>query len=159
MDKSIGALKQTILAHALALPYENSVVAAYRDRASGLEYLRRVTDIHHDGITLDLRGFQYVALMDWRILQSSSDQPWDALSDSLGGRGVHSVNEALSMLRLRHVHEALSHAVSPRNIQIFAKLGVESVARIGEAQPSETSGEDVLGEPGPAKNSPPFPWG
>jgi glycosidase len=153
MDKSIGVLKQTILAHALALPYENSAVAAYRDRASGLEYLRRVTDIHHDGITLDLRGFQYVALMDWRILQASSDQPWDALSDSLGGRGVHSVNEALSMLRLRHVHEALSQAVSPRNIQIFAKLGVESVARIGEAQSSEISDEDIPARPDPTEES------
>ena len=133
MNKSAGAMRETTLADALALPYEASVVAAYRDKASGLEYLRRVTDVHHGGMSLDLRGFQYVVLLDWRVLQSTTDQPWDSLCDSLGGRGVHSVDQALSGLRLRPVHESLSAAIRAENVHLFSKLGQEAAARIRES--------------------------
>jgi glycosidase len=147
MDKSIGSLRQTIVAQALALPYENSTVAAYRDRASGLEYLRRVTNLHHDGMSIELRAYQYAVLLDWRVLPSSADQPWDALCDSLGGRGVHSVDEALSKLRLRHVHETLNQAVSARNVGLFAKLGQEFTARIREAQRLEAASSTIAKKP------------
>jgi glycosidase len=134
MDKGTGTLRQTILADALGLPYGHSTIAAYRDRANGLEYLRRVTDLHHDGMHLELRGFQYVVLLDWRVLQSTAEYPWEMLSDALGGQGVHSVDEALTKLKLRPLHESLSHAVSGRNVTAFAKLGGEVAARVRAAQ-------------------------
>ena len=112
-----------------ALPVEDSIVIAYRDMARGLEYLRRATDFHHHGLSLELRGFQYVVLLDWRELRSSAEQPWDALCDGLHGEGVHSVDEALTKLRLRPLHEALHQAISVGNVHLFTEIAAELAAK------------------------------
>ena len=129
MEKASGALQQRSLTDGLALPVEDSTVIAYRDMARGLEYLRRATDFHHHGLGLELRGFQYVVLLDWRELRSSAEHPWDALCDGLHGEGVHSVDEALTKLRLRPLHEALHQAISVGNVHLFTEIGAESAAK------------------------------
>jgi hypothetical protein len=125
MDKASGSLQQKTLKEGLALPTGHSLVLAYRDVASGLEYLRRASDFHSHGLTISLRGYQTVVLLHWRELWSSYDHPWDRLCDSLGGRGVHSVDEALVELRLRPVHDALRQAISGTHVYHFAELAGE----------------------------------
>jgi len=131
MEKASGALQQRSLTEGLALPVEDSVIIAYRDMARGLEYLRRSTDFHHHGLSLELRGFQYVVLLDWRELRASADQPWDALCDALHGEGVHSVDEALTKLRLRPLHDALHHAITAGSVHLFTEIGAELAAKNG----------------------------
>ena len=121
MDKGSGSLRQRSLRDGLGLPTGESMVLAYRDR-NGLEYLRRATDLHWRGLTFDLRGFQCVVLLDWRVLQPTSDWPWDRLCDSLNGAGVRSVHEEMVKLRLRPLHDALRAAVSPANVRALAQL-------------------------------------
>jgi len=128
-DKHTGFLRQKSLADGLALPNEASVFLAYRDTAHGLEYLRRTTDLHHHGLSLDLRGYQYAVLLDWRELRASADQPWDQLYHALNGAGVYSVEEALSKLRLRPLHEALRQALVCDNIQTFANVAAETAKK------------------------------
>jgi len=125
MDKGSGSLRQVSLTDGLGLPYEDSLVFAYRDIASGLEYLRRASDLHHRGLGLELRGYQSVVLLHWRELRSSADQPWDRLCDTLGGRGVHSVDEALLKLRFGPIHDALRKAISASNVYLFAEIAGE----------------------------------
>jgi len=129
MDKATGALQQRSLTDGLALPADDSVIIAYRDTARGLEYLRRVTDFHHHGLSLELRGFQYVVLLDWRVLQPSAEYPWDALCDALHGEGVHSVDEALTKLRLRPFHDALHQAVNTASVHLFTEIAAELAAK------------------------------
>jgi len=125
MDKGSGNLRQTSLADGLGLPPDYALILAYRDNASGLEYLRRATDLHHNGIGLELRGYQTVVLLNWRELYSSAEYPWDQLCDDLGGRGVHSVDEALVKLRLGPIHDALRQAISKANVHRFAEVSGE----------------------------------
>jgi hypothetical protein len=125
MDKGSGDLRQTSLADGLGLPADYSLILGYRDIASGLEYLRRATDLHHHGIGLELRGYQTVVLLHWRELYSSAEYPWEQLCDDLGGRGVHSVDEALVKLKLGPIHEALGQAVSAANVYRFAEVSGE----------------------------------
>jgi hypothetical protein len=132
-DKHTGFLRQKSLADGLALPNDSSVFLAYRDTAHGLEYLRRTTDLHHHGLSFDLRGYQYAVLLDWRELRSSADQPWEHLYYALNGAGVYSVEEALSKLRLRPLHEALRHALVCDNIQTFATVAVETAKKTNYA--------------------------
>ncbi|HEV2462718.1 MAG TPA: alpha-amylase family glycosyl hydrolase [Acidobacteriaceae bacterium] len=133
VDKGSGALRQTRLGDGLALGGYDTIVA-YRDAATGLEYLRRAIDFHHHGLTMGLRGFQYVVLLDWRELRPSADQPWDRLCDSLHGEGVHSVDAALSHLRLRPLHHALQQVMSIENVQAFAELHGEIAAHTESSQ-------------------------
>jgi hypothetical protein len=120
MDKGSGALRQRSLADGLGLPNGDSLVISYRD-THGLEYLRRASEIHRQGLSFDLRGFQCVVLLDWRELWPNSDWPWDRLCDTLQGRGVPSVHEELARLRLSPLHDALRHAVSAANVQALAE--------------------------------------
>lgn len=122
MDKGSGSLRQRSLVDGLGLQEENSRVVSYRDTARNLEYLRRVSDLRDHGLSFDLRGYQYVVLLSWREHRSTTEQPWDRLCDALNGDGVHSVDDALSKLRLRPLHEAFRRAVSPGNIQTVLSL-------------------------------------
>jgi glycosidase len=129
MDKGSGEIRQRSLTDGLAVPNDSSVILAFRDINRGLEYLRRATDLHHHGMTFDLRGYQYVVLLNWRELRSTAEQPWDRLCDSLHGHGVHSLEEALSKLRLRPLHDALHLAITIRYAQLFADISSEREQR------------------------------
>ena len=54
-------------------------------RSSGLNICGG-SEFRDHGLTLDLRGYQHVVLLDWRELQPSSTEPWDRLCDALLGR-------------------------------------------------------------------------
>ena len=125
MDKGSGEIRQRSLTDGLAVPNDSSIILAFRDINRGLEYLRRPTDLHDHGMTFDLRGYQYVVLLNWRELRSTAEQPWDRLCDSLHGQGVHSLDEALSKLRLRPLHDALHQAITIRYVQLFAHISGE----------------------------------
>jgi hypothetical protein len=122
LDKTAGNLQQRSLAYGLNLPHHHSTVIAYRDSVAGLEYLRRASDFHDHGLTLSLRGYQHVALLNWRELRSTASSPWDRLCDALHGAGVYSVDEALSKLQMQPLLEALRNAVSAENIGVFVDL-------------------------------------
>jgi len=122
MDKATGLFRQRSLAEGLGLSSDDSLLFSYRNAASGLEYLRRVADINQSGLTLDLRGYQYVVLLNWRELRSSAEYPWDQLCNALNGAGVHSVEESLSKLRLQPLHESLRQAINENNIHALIEV-------------------------------------
>ncbi len=125
MDKGSGELRQRSLAEGLAVGWDDALILRYRDHARGMEYLRRATDVHRYGMTFDLRGYQYAVLLDWQELRSTAEHPWDRLCDSLNGAGVHNLDHALSLLRLRPLHEALEQALHPGAMRVLAEVGRE----------------------------------
>jgi glycosidase len=140
MDKAPGQLRQRSLAEGLDLSTDGNVFLALRDN-HGLEYLRRASDIHHHGLHFDLNGFQSVVLLGWHELRPSAEWPWDRLHDSLAGAGVPNLDDALSMLRLRPLHDALREVLSPNNLRILTeaapkpaatKPGASSIAALGD---------------------------
>ena len=158
MNKNDGSLRQKILTDGLGVSVEGSTVVAYRDIVNGLEYLRRAADLQHHGLSLELRGYQYVVLLNWRELRSTIEQPWEGLCDMLGGRGIHSVDDALSKFRLRGLHEQLNRIISGRNARLFAEIAAEprrkrDESRIkranypaGASRTSELQGQDPAAE-------------
>ena len=137
MDKGSGELRQTALATGLALPTEDFAIFSYRDVHGGLEFLRRASDFQQHGLTLDLRGYQTVVLLNWRELRSSAEQPWDALCDALAGRGVPSVEEALIELRFRPLRQALREVISSSNIHRFAEVADEPERQLSHSHTNE----------------------
>ncbi len=119
MDKGSGTLRQRSLTDAMQLSADDSAVLAYRDTTNGLEYLLRAGSLKNDGFTVDLRGYQYVVLQEWREMRSTAEQPWDRLCDALNGAGVYNLDEALSKLRLRPVHDALRKLLHAETLREF----------------------------------------
>ncbi|GGA53925.1 hypothetical protein GCM10011507_01380 [Edaphobacter acidisoli] len=119
LDKGSDSIQQRSLAYGLNLPQGDSDLIAYRDNVLGLEYLRYARDLHQHGLSISLRGYQHVALLDWRDLRPSPAQPWNLLCDALHGAGVYSLDEALSQLKLRPLLETLRQAISAEVIDYF----------------------------------------
>jgi len=119
MDKFSGNLIRRSLKDALDLPSGDDYFLAWRDTASDLEYLRRADAFDHNGFSIDLRGYQYAVLQHWRELRATADKPWDRLCDALNGAGVYNLDEALSKLRLRPLHEALRQSLTPEILTTF----------------------------------------
>ena len=128
LDKGSGALQQRSLADGLDLP-GNGAILAYRDHVTSLEHLRRASDLRDHGLTFSLHGYQHVVLLNWRVLQPTATHPWDRLCDALGNAGVYSVDEALSQLRLRPLHEALRQALTNDSLHAFVSLARKAAAK------------------------------
>jgi hypothetical protein len=123
MDKFTGQLRQRTLRQALELPSDPEVFLAWRDSASGLEYLGRSSELDGGGFTIGLRGYQYAVLLDWRELRATAEKPWDELAGALHGGGVYSLEEAMAELRLKPMHEALQEAVALEVLAAFDAIG------------------------------------
>jgi glycosidase len=121
-DKGSGSLRQQRLREGLALNGDSAAVIAFRDSLTGLEYLRRAPDLLDRGLTLELHAYQCHVFLDWRQLRCTAQQPWDRLSDSLNGRGVPNLDDALVGLELRPVHDALRRLLDPPIVRLFAGL-------------------------------------
>jgi len=133
MDKGSGELRQRSLSDALDIPMDDELIVVYRDAARGLEYLKRAGDFHRHGLSMDLRGYQYAVLLDWRDRRHSAEWPWGELCDSLHGAGVPNADEALQKLKLRPVHQALRRAMELGKALLEAKNdSVEDAVEVKE---------------------------
>jgi hypothetical protein len=129
LEKQSGTFRQKSLHEGLRLPWDDEAILAFRDTAQGLEYLRHARDFRDHGLTVDLRGYQHMVLLDWRELRATEAYPWDRLCDALHGSGVYSVDEALSQLRLQPLVDILHRTISEETIHAFAKAAYISLTR------------------------------
>ncbi len=132
MDKGSGQLRQRAITDALALPVDREAILAYRDNATGLHHLRRANEFNERGLQVNLRGYGYTVLLDWRELRADATHAWDRLCDLLNGRGVEDLEKALLNLELEHVHHALREALQPRFVHEFASLAAQTPATVQE---------------------------
>ena len=148
VDKGSGRMRGQTLGDAIKLPWEDDRLVAYKDTASGLEYLRWSRDVRHNGLPVELRGYQYVVLLEWRDLRASAEQPWDQLCGALNGGGVPNLDEALSKLRVRAVHQAVRQMLAPNLMEtVFAALLSPSARMKGAPVQVEEEGETRKVEP------------
>ncbi len=134
-DKGSGQLRQRRVAEGLGLSGDRSLVVAWRDSLTGLEYLRRATDFLDRGVTLELHGYQSHVFLDFRELRPTPQYPWDRLSDWLNGRGVPNLDGELVNLELQPVHQALRLLLDPAFVRRVADLSPHSRAESLEATP------------------------
>jgi glycosidase len=121
-DKGAGALRQQRLREGLGLDGGAGKILAFRDSLTSLEYLRRGGDLAERGLTLELHAYQCHVFLDWRELEATAEKPWDRLCDELGGRGVPNLDDALTALELRPVHDALREQLDSNLVRQFADL-------------------------------------
>jgi hypothetical protein len=129
MDKGSGSMRGETLGDAIRLPWEDGALIAYKDSASDLEFLRWTHELREQGITLPLRGYQYVVLLDWRELHATAAEPWDQLANALHGEGVMSLSDELKKLRLRGVEESIGRLLHSSNLDRIV------AAAHGDAEP------------------------
>ena len=122
-DKASGAMRQREVRDGLGLVTGDDVFVGFRNMSNGLEYIRVAADIAHQGFSIDLRGYQYAVMLDWRELRSDAQHPWSQLHDLLHGEGVPSLEEAFTDLTMKPVHDAVLALLEPVLIRGFADEG------------------------------------
>jgi glycosidase len=123
-DKGAGQLRQQRLREGLGLSGDSAAgnIVAFRDSLTGLNYLRRASELNDRGFKLDLHAYQCHVFLDWRELCATAEQPWDRLCDQLNGGGVANLDDALVNLELRPVHNALRFELDPSIVRLLADL-------------------------------------
>jgi glycosidase len=121
-DKGANQLRQQRLREGLGLSDNPAAILAWRDSLTGLEYLRRASDLAAGGLTLNLHAYQCHVFLDWRELYATAEQPWERLCDQLNGRGVANLGDALVNLELQPVHDALRALLDSFIVRGFADL-------------------------------------
>ncbi len=166
MDKGSGNMHGETLGDALQLPWDERALVAYRDSATGLEHLRWSDDVRRNGMTFDLRGYQYVVLLSWRELWSSEAEPWDRLCGMLHGAGVSNLDETLSKMRLHEVDQAVQQMLERGMLDLVDQVAKTAAdgsvnAAIGLVEEQDNLEEEPIAmeemataEPGGANVSP-----
>ena len=98
-------LESVPLERALFLPAEREAFVIFRDQVTGLQFIRPLGEIFDRGLHFKLRGYQYHAFMDFRVVHSDQSYDYHSLYDFIGNQGVPDVDKALHELVLRPIQE------------------------------------------------------
>ncbi|HEY6007930.1 MAG TPA: alpha-amylase, partial [Geobacteraceae bacterium] len=92
-------LVQQALGEALGFDGGDGVYYAFRDYASGLEYLRAGRELCERGLFVELTAYQYYAFLDFREIRDNGAGAWAELCRQLDGRAVVSLDEEVKQIR------------------------------------------------------------
>jgi hypothetical protein len=92
----------------------------FRDVPGGLEYIRPLREVTDEGIAWELSAFKYAVLMDFRPVHATREKPYAELAAELAGRGVPSIERAVTQLYYRPVHTPLREALSTGHLAYLA---------------------------------------
>ncbi len=126
-DKSTGQLCQRSLRDGLQLSHDGTALMRYRDASSGLEYLRRASELADRGLRIRLQAYECHSFLDWQEMHATAEKPWDRLCDHLRGAGVPSLEEALVNLELAPAHRAVQHLLEPDFVRHIADMAAQHV--------------------------------
>jgi glycosidase len=103
-------LRRDTLADALGLGGDERWLRL-RDHRAGRETLRSVGELRQRGLFVQLGPYGCLVIDELGEIESTADEPWGDLARELGGAWVRSLDEALTDLRLRPVHDRVAAAV------------------------------------------------
>jgi len=108
------------LVEALDLGGASDGFYAFRDAITGLEYLRPAVELNESGLWVNLGGYQYHALLEFRHL-SDAYGAWARVHDHLGGRGTPSLAMANREIELAPLLNRFSLAIDPEILTALAQ--------------------------------------
>ncbi len=107
-----GSLHSVTLGQALGLAPEAGDWLVLRDATGGLEYLRPMDEVARMGLSWELSAFSYHVLTSFRAVNVTESKPYDRLAAELDGRGVPSIERAVTDLHHRPVHRPIREMLS-----------------------------------------------
>ena len=110
-------LVQRSLGEGLGLRNDGTSFTIFRDQANGLEYIRSNRELHEKGLYAELSAYKYHVFLDFRQVQDSASHPYGQLAAYLDGRGVPSIDEALTEVLLQPLHGPFRELVNPEMVE------------------------------------------
>ncbi len=122
---------QKSLAEALEISGFDDHFTILRDEISGLEYLRSSRDIFNNGIYVELNGYQYQVYLNIREVRDNAQEHYRRLYNTLNGRGVPGIEQALTEMFLSPIHDSLTALVENAGEEIITTLVKEITDYVG----------------------------
>jgi glycosidase len=138
-------LVQRSLGEGLGLHPDGSWFTLMREHRSGLQFIRRSSDLCRDGMYVELHAYGCQVFLDVREVEDVDGQ-WARLADRLGGAGVASVDAAMREMELEPVHSAVRGLVEGGAVLRLTEAGA---ARARAACPDAATAGIDLGLHGP----------
>jgi hypothetical protein len=132
-------LIQKDLGEGLGMHNDQGYFAIFRDSASGLEYIRNSEELCKRGLYVELGAYQYHVFIDFREVRDNQRRHYAQIANSLNGRGVPSIEDALKEMLLDPLLEALKGLV---NVETFRNLTEARIAQ-PQAQPDQKLIEEI----------------
>ncbi len=142
-DKGAGHLRQQTLGCAFGLPNDGNLFLAFRDNTTGLEHLERASKIVSQGYSIELHAYNCHVFLNWRELRPDEQYRWDLLCDSLNGRGVPNLDDALQALEVAPLHDSLVALLQPDLVTEVAGIS-GSLPACGEEATESTPAAQLM---------------
>ncbi|MHA1983548.1 MAG: hypothetical protein ACW967_04260, partial [Candidatus Hodarchaeales archaeon] len=85
----------TSIASAFELSNESKAYTIFYDQVTGLEFLRKNTELHEVGLTVLLKGFGHHVFFNFNQVIDNKTKDYEKLHNELNGRGVKSISELI----------------------------------------------------------------
>ena len=135
------------LGEGLGLHPDGDWYTLLREQRSGLEFVRRSSDLCRDGLYVELHAYGCQVFLDIHEMEDSSSGQLGRLAQRLGGAGVPSIGAALREMRLQPLHEAVRGLAENGSLRRVAEIGA---ARAAAACPDVPAVDLGLHGPGAA---------
>jgi glycosidase len=119
---------QKDLGEGLGLHGDQVYFSIFRDNATGLEYIRNSEELGKKGLYVELGAYQYHVFIDFREVRDNPWRHYARIANSLNGRGVPSIEDALKEMLLQPIQDAFKELVHADSFRRLMK------ARITPAQ-------------------------
>jgi hypothetical protein len=112
-------LVQKNLGEGLGLHADQAYFTIFRDNAIGLEYIRNSEELCKRGLYVELGAYKYHVFIDFREVRDNEWRHYAQIANSLNGRGVPNVDEALREMLQQPLQDAFKGLV---NADSFRRL-------------------------------------
>ncbi len=112
------------LAQALNLNTAENIFYTFKEQISGLEFLRKGVDLHHQGFCWNLKGFEYRIFIDFREIYDTNGEI-AAIHDDLQGAGVRDIDNLLAERHLKPALDAFKNLLADDVIQFIFERMIE----------------------------------
>ena len=116
-------LIQRSLGEGLGLHPDGDWFTLLREQRSGLEFVRRSSDLCRDGLFVELHAYGCQVFLDIHEVQDGPSGQLARLAERLGGAGVPSVTAALRDMQLQPLHDAVRALTENGSIRRVVRIG------------------------------------
>jgi len=142
-------LIQKSLGEGLGLHPEGDWYTLLREHRSGLEFLRRSSDLCRDGLYVELHAYGCQVFLDIREVEDGPSGQLGRLYERLNGTGVPSISGALRDTQLEPLHAAVRGLAENGSILRLTQIGAARAAAACPGAPAVDLGLRGPGVPKP----------
>ncbi|MCX8010168.1 MAG: hypothetical protein N3A61_03370, partial [Ignavibacteria bacterium] len=114
-------LKSKNLAEALEIKTEEGFYYTFQDFRTKLHFIRSGKELAEKGLFISLKAFEYFIFTDFKELYDETGE-YKELASKLNGRGVQSLHDELTLIKLESFHSKIINLFNVNEIQSFKSL-------------------------------------